>query len=212
MAKLLKNVLLSAETVVLDNIAIKANVEVHVQAHTPELAIKEQMDSAYQQGYLSARAEHAQETEQEINQLQQQLAALIQAIPTAIAHNRLALNKDIADIVALITKNYFISQAEQPAALEQQINHILEQINSQQRIELYLHSQDIKQLKSGAINLTAHHINGLKIKQDDSLLLGGCIVKTEHGLFDASIEKQIDKLKELLIGIRQGGLYASTIE
>lgn len=212
MVKLLKNAVLSSESVVLDNMTIKAIIDDHQLTQTSESAVEEQIDAAYQRGYSTARAELSEQENQEINQLQQQLATLIQSIPAAIAHNRLALNKDIADIVALITKNYFISQAEQPAALEQQINHILAQLNNQQTVELCLHPQDIKLLKTGAINLSAHHLNGLKIKQDDNLALGGCIVTTEHGLFDASIEKQIDKLKELLIGIRQEGLHASPTE
>lgn len=212
MAKLLKNVLVCAEAILLDNSLAKTIIEAPLQQETPELASKEQLDRAYQEGYLSARSEIAQEAQQKIEHLQQQLSALLHSIPEAVADNRLALNKDIADIVTLISQNYFISQAENPTALEQQINHILTQINSQQTIELCLHPHDINLLKTGAIKLATQHINGLKIKSDDSLLLGGCIVKTEHGLFDASIEKQIDKLKDVLIGIRQGALYAPTIE
>lgn len=212
MAKLLKNVVISSETVVLDNMTIKAMAHDHVSAKASELVIEEQVNTAYQQGYLAGHAQLIEEADQQINQLQQQLATLIQSIPAAIANNRLALSKDIADIVTFITKNYFINQAEQPAALEQQINHILGQLNNQQTVELCLHPQDIKLLKTGTVNLSTHHLNGLTIKQDDSLILGGCIVTTEHGLFDASIEKQIDKLKELLIGIKQEGLYASPAE
>lgn len=212
MAKLLKNVLVCAEAILLDNSQAKTIIEAPLQLETSELPSKEQLDKAYQEGYLSARNEMAQEAQQKIEQLQQQLSVLLHSIPEAVANNRLALNKDIADIVTLISQNYFISQAENPAVLEQQINHILTQINSQQTIELCLHPHDVSLLKSGAIKLVSQHINGLKIKSDDSLILGGCIVKTEHGLFDASIEKQIDKLKDVLIGIRQGTLYASTIE
>lgn len=209
MAKLLKNVLVSAEIVTLNHSNKQQEMEAPPIPVGQDVPTHEQLEHAYQEGYLCARNEAANAAGQHITEHQQQLAALLHSIPQAVADNRLALHKDIADIVALITRNYFISQEQQPATLEQQINNILSQINSQQRVELCLHPQDVSLLKDGTISLSASHLNGLKIKSDDSLILGGCIVKTEHGLFDASIEKQIDKLKEALIGIRQGRLHAS---
>ena len=134
--------------------------------------------------------------------------ASLAAIPKAIAQNRLDLNPEIADIVLLISQQFFIEQQKDSQALSQQINQVLGQLNNKHNVELCLHPQDINALQNGAIQLDATHLNGLKIKSDESLVLGGYVLKTNHGVFDASIEKQIDKLKEVLIQLKHRGTHA----
>lgn len=163
---------------------------------------------AYEQGYSTGITEERARTEQELHQLKKQLQETLAAIPNAIAQNRLDLSHEIADIVLHITQQFFIESQKDSAALTQQINQILVQLNNKHTVELCLHPQDIRALQQGTIQLDAAHLNGLKIKSDESLLLGGCVVKTNHGVFDASIDKQINQLKEVLIQLKKRGQHA----
>ena len=165
--------------------------------------IEELKKQAYQQGYCAGKEE-----EQEINEqtavLKQNLETLLAAIPKALADLRLDLNTEIAPIIIHIVKHYFSEQITNPKALESQINQILSQINHQQKIELYLHPDDLTALQKGKLHLQAAALNNLMVKSDDALSLGGCVIKSEHGIFDASIERQIDRLKQFLLEIKQG--------
>lgn len=211
MATLYKNVLVSEEEIYLYQEAPELTEE--VIAEPPTVVDKSRWEEirqeAYEQGYLAGTTEERARFEQENNQSQQQLEQMLASLPQAVAQNRLDLAHEIADIVLLISKQFFIENSNNQQALSQQINHILTQLNDKQSVELCLHPQEIAALQNGVMQLSAQHLNGLKIKTDESLALGGYVLKTSHGVFDASIEKQIDKLKEVLLQLKQRGTHAS---
>lgn len=208
MAKVYKDVQLSTEEIFLNQAPIAVQEE-PLSTPLEEMPTAEQKQEFYEQGYIDGQQEGARQAAQEIEQLKQQLMTSLTAIPEAIAQNRLALNSEIADIVLLITQQFFVTQQKDSDALTQQINQVLNQLNNKHSVELCLHPQEIIALQQGALQLDAAHLNGLKIKGDESLNLGGYVIKTNHGVFDASIEKQIDKLKEVLIQLKQRGQHAS---
>ncbi|MDR3501310.1 MAG: FliH/SctL family protein [Legionella sp.] len=210
MATLYKNVLVSEEEIYLSQEAPEITEEIISATPTVDDAQWEQIrQEAYEQGYLAGATEERTRLEQENSQRQQQLTQMIASLPQAMAQNRLDLANEIADIVLLISKQFFVENSNNQHALSQQINHILTQLNDKQSVELCLHPQDIAALQNGTMQLSAAHLNGLKIKTDESLALGGYVLKTSHGVFDASIEKQIDKLKEVLLQLKQRGTHAS---
>lgn len=164
-----------------------------------EQAEQELYHLAYQNGFNAACTQLQEQT----TVLHQQLNGLIAAIPHAIAANRLELHSEIADVVLMIAKQLFIDQQHDKAQLEKQINHLLQQVNTKQCIELSLHPREIEAIQNGSIQLHTQHLHDLKIISDNNLNLGGCRIHSQHGLFDSSIEKQIDNLKELLVLIRK---------
>jgi flagellar assembly protein FliH len=162
-------------------------------------------NEGYQEGYVQGQEEARFIAHQQMNDLKEQLETLLHAIPQAIEQCRLDMNKDLVAMSLLIIQRYFVEQCIDAKLLEAQINQLLNQLNNQQSIELYLHPADIKALQQGLIQLKTSK-QQITIKNDEALALGGFIIKTSHGVFDASIEKQIDKLKEHLICIKEGSL------
>jgi flagellar assembly protein FliH len=158
-------------------------------------------EESFQQGYSQGRDDANTISQQQMDKVKEQLERLLCSIPQALEQQRLALQQDIAALSIHIIQSYFTEQILDKKILETNINRLLAQINSQQSIELYLHSTDIKALQSGAIQLNAIK-NQITIKSDEALALGGFIIKTPHGNFDASIENQINKLKDYLIHMK----------
>lgn len=209
MIKLYKNVVLSMETISLNQQLLEFAQESEQSTAIVDKTTQEQIQKeAYEQGYNVGAQETRGLIEKENYQLKKQLEKLISSIPDAIAQNRLDLSSEIADIVLLITQKFFIENHSNPQALSQQINQILTQLNNKHTVELCLHPQEIAILHKGGIQLDASHLQGLKIKSDDSLTLGGFLINTNHGIFDASIEKQIDKLKEVLLQLKHRDAHA----
>jgi flagellar assembly protein FliH len=210
MAKLYKNAVISPEELFLNQPVVVEATVVPEEIMTPvdESVLENAQQESYDQGYAAGVIEGRTVVAQEFSQLKEQLAAALASIPQAIAQNRLDLSSEVADIVLLITQQFFIERQKDPKALTQQINQVLSQLNNKQTVELCLHPQEITALQNGMIQLDAAHLNGLKIKGDESLTLGGYVIKTEHGIFDASIEKQIDKLKEVLMQLKHRGQHA----
>lgn len=204
MASVIKHVTLSEDTCVLGEKALSNEPLVVEEVEPVDL-----QKHAYEQGFLDGKSEAEKHATQEFSALKQHLQDLISSLPDAIAKHRLGLSVEIAEIVTLISQQLFLEKQTSPDVLAQQINQILLQINSKESLELQLHPQDLSALQKGAILLPTNLSHKLTIKANPNLSLGGCLIKTEHGMFDGSIEKQIDKLKQVLIHIRQTGQHAN---
>lgn len=213
MAKIIKQVLISPETITLGTTLPEPSYEHNEQdilntTQLNETYLEELREQAFQQGFESGIKEGQNRAEQQIEGLKHDLESLLLSIPQAITQCRMELNNEIADIALLISQEYFAEQHRNPEALQAQINQILNQINNEQNIELCLHPKDIKLVQKSNIKLETAHLSRLKLKADDRLALGGCLIKTEHGIFDASIETRIERLKDYLIQMKQGRHHA----
>lgn len=161
-----------------------------------EIAVPPPFVGAFPDGLAQERAHLQEQTKT--------LTTLLQSIPQAISDERLQLSSDIADIVLLIVSKFFINQQQNKNALAQQITQILTQLNEQQHLEIALHPQDLALMQQGEINIDLRACKNLRFKADAQLRLGGCIITSEHGVFDAGIERQIDNLKHVLLQMRDG--------
>lgn len=137
------------------------------------------------------------------NEIVQQLKNVLQTIPDALNESRLALKTDIADIVLVILQQFFIHQQSSKEAIAQQITGVLAHLNDKQKIILALNPQDLILLRQGTLNIDFSQYKDLNVIADETLTLGGCRIKTEHGLFDAGLERQIDCLKHALLQIKK---------
>lgn len=164
-------------------------------------------EEARQQGYVHGQKEAANLAQQQMNGLKGQLEQLLCSIPQAVEQHRLELHHELAAITLSILHSYFAEQIVDKKSLENKINNVLTQLNNQHSIELYLHASDIKALQEGDIQLNAVK-NQITIKTHETLALGGFIIKTPHGSFDASVEKQLNQLKDYLSSMKQQELSA----
>lgn len=211
MAKIIKNVILSPETRLLNNNNTMLEPTPLNPLQFSQKTLDEHAETAFQKGYLSGKNEGFSEAEQHVQPLKNQLEELLVNLPQAIAQHRLNSQKEIADTVLMITQQFFAEKTINPKALENQINQILTQLNANDTIELYLHPKDIALLQNETIQLNVSHFKGVKIKSDEQLRLGGCRIKTNQGLFDTSTEKQIEQLKKALLTIQQGEGHAPAL-
>jgi flagellar assembly protein FliH len=174
------------------------------------LVLQKEQAESYAKGFEQGLQKGKEEALLALEETQKQCHALLQSIPQAVSENRFALQAEIADILLAIIQPWFIHNQTNRAFLEQQINHILKQVNSQDQVELCLHPDDLHLLKQGKIHCEGAHLHDLKITAHTGLQLGGCLVKSSHGIFDASIESQIERLKEILLELKQGAADAGS--
>ena len=195
MATIHKNVIISTETIALkSNLAIDAPTQPDVIAEPDTTAISEQ---AYAQGFSDGVAtEKSRIVKKETN-----LDTLLHSIPKAINDNRLLLTTEIADIVLMVAQQLFINQQQNKDSIVHQVTNIIAQLNDKHNIEVALHPDDMTR---NDFNIDAKHYKNLRFVADETLRLGGCIVRSEHGVFDAGIERQIDNLKHVLLQMKQG--------
>lgn len=161
-------------------------------------------EAAYNAGFQQGLSDGIVQGENQMNDKLTALQQLLEGISAAIKENRTQLSNEIADIVLTIVGQFFVNQQHNKDAIGQQITQIIDQLNHKQNIELSLHPKDLALLQQGQLTIDVRNCKNLRIVADDTLRLGGCLIKSEHGVFDAGIERQIDSLKQVLLQIKHG--------
>ena len=100
----------------------------------------------------------------------------------------------------MIVSKFFIHQQQNKDAITDQITQVMMQLNEKQQLEIALHPDDLAFVQDKA--LTFGDAQQVHLKADARLNLGGCIITSEHGVFNASIERQIDNLKQVLLEMK----------
>lgn len=168
----------------------------HANPIEQDAILLETIQNAFQQGVQKG----IEETHAMINEQETTLKALIAGIPQAICDHRLHLTDDIADIVMTIAQQFFIHQQHHRNDIVHHITQALTQLNHKQNIELILHPDDLIYLQENHFDTTPYP--GIQMIPDETLRLGGCVIRSEHGVFNASIERQVDSLKRVLLQIK----------
>ncbi len=216
MAEVLKAITISEEIVFLKPLSYKqtplteeiliADEPIEHTKKQAELTAQEK-EELFQAGFSKGVDEGFLQAQKHLEEQNTLLNALLNNIPNAVNENRLSLSNEIADIVLVITQQLFIKQQNNKESISNQINQIINQLNDKQDIELSLHPQDLALLQQGKLTINLKNCANLRVIADENLKLGGCLIKSEHGVFDAGIERQIDSLKQVLLKIRQGGSH-----
>lgn len=196
MATVFRNIIISEDTVSLQK---SPCVDEPPQ---PTIIHFQDIEHARAEGYAHGFFEGVAQEQARILEKENTFSALLHSIPTAVRENRLSLSTEIADIVLLVAQQLFINQQQNKEAITHQVTQIINQLNDKHNIEIALHPHDIAQ---NDFHINSTQYKNLRIVPDESLQLGGCIVRSEHGVFDAGIERQIDNLKHVLLQMKQGG-------
>ncbi len=159
-------------------------------------------DKARDDGYSQGLTDGIDQEQARLHDQFSTLSALLHSIPEAISENRRILSAEIADIVLLIAHKLFINQQQNKESIAHQITQIIAELNNKQNIAIALHPRELALIQQGGIHIDTQACKNLTLLPDVSLRLGGCIVKSEHGVFDAGIERQIDNLKQVLLHMR----------
>lgn len=214
MAKVYKHVRISEDKVPLNRASpidelhlIVTNSPVQSEQNDRDLLKQfneQEKKEAFSSGFEQGLAEGMNQTNNQMAEQTSVLKSLIESIPASISAHRLELSSEIADIVLVVIKQFFINQQLNKDEITLQINQAINLLNDKQNIELFLHPKDIALLQQGLISIDLQQCNNLRISPDENLRLGGCIIHSKHGVFDAGIERQIDSLKQALLQIKQG--------
>jgi|GEM_PF-1765349 len=210
MAEILSNIIMSDEVIILGQYpsapaALETLIEkTNIDEDSLQLLKNQAREEGFKQGYEDGQKKAEMHSEKQINEQCAGIQELLRTLPQAIADNRQQLEQEVADIVLAITQQFFIHQQHDKESIVQIVSQAINQLNDKQNIEIALHPGDLALLKQGQVKIDFSQFKNLRIVPDDSLKLGGCIIRSEHGLFDVSIERQIERLKHALLQIKNG--------
>ena len=196
MAKILKNIPVSHEITPIGRSELSTPTKVHEDDNLFD------NESAWQSGYSQGLMEGSAQERAMLSEQTNTLTQLLLSIPQAIKDHRMQLTSEIADIVLLIASKFFVHQQHTKDAIVHQVTQILLQLNEKQQLKIALHPKDLALIQQGDIELQVQDDEHIQLLADERLRLGGCIITSEHGVFDAGIERQIDQLKQVLLQMK----------
>ncbi|MBA2709672.1 MAG: hypothetical protein H0U57_03645 [Tatlockia sp.] len=175
-----------------------------------EKASEEGYKIGFKQGFDEGDRKGQELARKAIEELELKIHRLLQTLSHAINENRLSLKTEIADFVLAITERFFIEQQQNKEAIAQQISRALSHVNDKQSLTLVLNPEDLSLLQKGELQVDFSLCQNLRVIADETLKLGGCLIRSEHGVFDAGIEGQIERLKQVLLEIKAEGNHGKS--
>ena len=180
--------------------------EALVQAQSIEQEAKER---GYQTGYVRGMAEGRREAERQVLlQADDERAAYREDLHLFIAHIESerrrawgAMEPMITTIIFELARKVIKKEVEvsREVALAV-IQNALRRVNDSTTLRIRVHAEDLQTVRSNREDLL-HLVDGnrhLEIIEDRRVDVGGCIVETEAGKIDASIETQLQEIANLL--------------
>jgi flagellar assembly protein FliH len=156
---------------------------------------------AYALGLQDGRNKAFEETKAAIQTSLNALAEMLQHLGEI--KNKLVIEneKHIVETIFHIAKNLAIHEINaNPDVIRDVIRLALENAQAEEQLTLHLGPQDsafLETVKKEAGN-PLERISKLRIELDETMTPGGCIVETNYGIIDATIEQRIQKLWEVI--------------
>lgn len=167
--------------------------------------LKEIQEGAYQEAFALGEAEGRkaglEEKKKEIAETLKKLEATVQQIVDLMPEQFVIAESTIVDVIFHLAKELALEQiSENPQRLMPILREVSASLQSDQKVSVHLSPEDINSLDAvlNSLNLDNDFKNKNKIVSDEKITKGGCLVETNHGVIDATLELRIKKIWETL--------------
>lgn len=186
-----------------------------VDAHNEAEQIKQEaFQSGKAQGYAEAQSElesmiqaRAEEiadrtVEAKIGTIYPAMQAAVEGLKEEQINWRRVWDSTALEICLSISEKIIRHEIESnPESVRDMMSEALKLASGTQHIKFQMNPADIAQLGEGTKAFISQ-LTGCQtceIIEDDTISSGGCIIETQHGTIDATIEAQLDRISEELI-------------
>ncbi|MCK5706636.1 MAG: hypothetical protein KAI43_03200 [Candidatus Aureabacteria bacterium] len=172
--------------------------------------IKKAREISYKEGFEKGTLEGAKKVE---DQLKEEINTVAQAFNNAITEIETGKKKlveelepQIVDLALKAAETVIGREIEEKSAdLEKIIKPILAKVPDATRIIIRINPDDLNQMREFSNDLVAEGgIESLEIVGDINVSRGGCVIDTDVGIIDASIETRVEQMKESVSGKPEG--------
>jgi flagellar assembly protein FliH len=170
---------------------------------------KESYDKGYAQAMKDCEEQYAGRLQEECRRLMKPQIEEMHAVVAAIQKAWKQFGASVENVVITLS----LAAAERVVKKEvqnddriilNQIREGLKRISGAEHLKLRLHPDDEKIVRASRTELLAHvdSVRDIVVEPDESVSRGGCILESESGSVDATVETQTKKMAELLTEAR----------
>jgi flagellar assembly protein FliH len=157
---------------------------------------------AYEKGFAQGEKDGLETGQKKLEVVLRQMGDLLGEI-----HNRREVlfrqcEKDMVEFALCVIKKILRREAtERPDLIKDTLRAAFRRVEENRRTVLHLHPGDYKYLLAHPERLpfVLADRERIKILENDGLTAGGCLIETDYGVIDATVEGQFDHLVELAV-------------
>lgn len=168
-----------------------------------ESTIEDAKKVGFQEGYEAGRKEGFQRFQEETRESVEVIDRLATEFEGLKAEIFKANERFLLEMIAQVAKRVVLRELQTDADyLSRVTRDIIEKLGTRENIRVWLNGDDIECLQALRESLTQKfgELRNLQIAVHPEVTKGGCIVETDFGTVDATIEAQIRSIEETLIG------------
>lgn len=160
-------------------------------------------NEARERGYADGLEKGRKEAVNEVNSIMESLKSGIDSLMRTRKEFFEEAEKEMVDLVALVSSEIVLKKVEEDGeVIKNVIRKAVSEIHSQQKITVRVNSADFANVKNMADSLVSDidAVEGVEFIEDPKVTQGGCIVETNIGVLDATVE---NRLKVIHRNLRQ---------
>jgi flagellar assembly protein FliH len=190
-----------------DPAAVRRTIEEQVRRELEEQMLRSldaQRDDAHKEGLAKGLAEGREAAEKDARRLESERRGQTQKLLAALEQaHEVATGKWQADIGTLAFEAVCRVVADQSASRDFVlgiVEAVCREAKAQSKVSARLHPRDLRLLAGDAASLSLPAGTCVHLVADETLTLGGCVVDTDAGRFDGSLDTQLRRLHVLMCG------------
>ncbi len=162
----------------------------------------------WQEGYVQGKQAGREEADKELQEATQALAEALEKV-NSLRSSLLRQNKqDMVRLVLTISEQVIQAEVRTREDIIQQAveKAIQSAVQSEEcRIKVNPRDMEVVQEKKPLFLASVSGLKDIVFEAEESVTPGGCIVESEQGMVDATIETQLEKIREQLFQLIKGG-------
>jgi len=185
------------------NKAIKEKLPVLVRKKIEELQpnLHKEKEAEYRRGYQDGETEGRKQEQERLNELKKNLAHIIQEV---LDYKKELLKQAETTIVKMafsFARNIIAREIQSnPEIVQNQVKKALEYVVGEGKLVFHVHPGDVHQFDPAEREkfIPEVYLNAVEVIPDESISRGGCLLTTNSGAVDATIEVQIAELEKAI--------------
>lgn len=148
---------------------------------------------AYEKGFQQGQKNGEALGRKKYETLAARLEEVLKGLEKEIEEHVLALEPQVLSLVKEAVRRLIQKEVESsPEVLEQSLRQALAHVVEQARVKIYLNPADLEFIEEVVARLSAEfsRVKDFEIVPDHNLARGGCLLETDFGLVDATLERK----------------------
>ena len=168
-----------------------------------KLGLQQGIEKGIADGHESARKTEEEKAKKLLQDSITRFNKLEQELKKALSERSKYLEEKSIQLATQIAFKVIGNSTVVPELCKTMLEEALSHTHSDYLIKIRIHPNDLVLIRSENSQLDVEYCGELQWIPDSSLIYGGCVLETDHGVLDASLQTQLDELKKVLANSRQ---------